>query len=134
MADTAVLDKPAAARRALAPAGLQHEVEQFLYHEAALVDEGRFREWLEVLADDITYVMKTNTLAQTRDRRNRFGRNQIAAVLQQGSEVLIAKPVPHSASALGESAAAVVQLVQIRARVRPAPACAAARPCRRASR
>ncbi|PWC37662.1 3-phenylpropionate/cinnamic acid dioxygenase subunit beta [Azospirillum sp. TSO35-2] len=69
MPETAVLDKPAAARPVRAPLALQHEVEQFLYHEAALVDEGRFRSWLELLADDIQYVMKTNTLALTRDRR-----------------------------------------------------------------
>lgn len=48
---------------------LQHEVEQFLYLEAALLDERRFREWLDVVAEDITYTLDTNTLAQARDRR-----------------------------------------------------------------
>jgi 3-phenylpropionate/trans-cinnamate dioxygenase beta subunit len=48
---------------------LQHEVEQFLYLEAALLDERRFREWLDLLAEDISYILETNTLAQTRDRR-----------------------------------------------------------------
>lgn len=48
---------------------LQHEVEQFLYLEAALLDERRFREWLELLAEDIEYTLDTNTLAQFRDRR-----------------------------------------------------------------
>lgn len=69
MPEAAVLDKPAAAPLTWAPVALQHDVEQFLYHEAALLDEWKFRPWLELLADDITYVMKTNTLAQTRDRR-----------------------------------------------------------------
>ncbi|WP_448208002.1 3-phenylpropionate/cinnamic acid dioxygenase subunit beta [Azospirillum sp. sgz302134] len=68
MSEAAVLTKPAP-RVTWAPADLQHEVEQFLYLEAALVDEGKFRDWLELLADDITYVMKTNTMALTRDRR-----------------------------------------------------------------
>ena len=27
---------------------LQYEVEQFLYHEAALLDDRRFHEWLEL--------------------------------------------------------------------------------------
>jgi ethylbenzene dioxygenase subunit beta len=36
---------------------LVHEVEQFLFREARLLDEGRFREWLELLADDIRYWM-----------------------------------------------------------------------------
>jgi 3-phenylpropionate/trans-cinnamate dioxygenase beta subunit len=48
---------------------LQQEVEQFLYLEAALLDERRFREWLDLLAEDISYVLNTNTLAQVRDRR-----------------------------------------------------------------
>lgn len=30
-------------------------VEEFLYHEAALLDEWRLREWLELLTDDATY-------------------------------------------------------------------------------
>lgn len=34
---------------------LQQEIEQFLYKEAALFDERRFDEWLELLADDVLY-------------------------------------------------------------------------------
>lgn len=34
-------------------------VEQFLYLEAELLDDGRFEEWLDVLADDIEYLMPT---------------------------------------------------------------------------
>ncbi|MGE4372494.1 MAG: 3-phenylpropionate/cinnamic acid dioxygenase subunit beta [Xanthobacter sp.] len=48
---------------------LQHEVEQFLYLEAALLDERRFREWIDLMAEDVSYVLNTNTLAQSRDRR-----------------------------------------------------------------
>jgi Ring hydroxylating beta subunit len=33
------------------------EVEQFLYREARLLDERRFREWLELLTDDVRYWM-----------------------------------------------------------------------------
>ena len=33
------------------------EVEQFLYREARLLDERRFHEWLELLADDVHYWM-----------------------------------------------------------------------------
>lgn len=50
-------------------AELQHAIEQFLYEEAALLDERRLREWLGLLADDIAYTLDTNTLAQFRDRR-----------------------------------------------------------------
>ena len=36
---------------------LVHDVEQFLFREARLLDEGRFREWLELLTDDVRYWM-----------------------------------------------------------------------------
>jgi 3-phenylpropionate/cinnamic acid dioxygenase small subunit len=36
---------------------LQHEVEQFLYREARLLDERRLDEWLELLADELHYWM-----------------------------------------------------------------------------
>jgi 3-phenylpropionate/cinnamic acid dioxygenase small subunit len=36
---------------------LVHDVEQFLYREARFLDEGRFRDWLGLLADDIRYWM-----------------------------------------------------------------------------
>lgn len=42
---------------ALAQLLLQREVEQFLYHEAELLDDRRFAEWVELLADDIRYWM-----------------------------------------------------------------------------
>lgn len=69
MADSATLEKPAFAPPARASLELQHEIEQFLYLEAALLDGWQFREWLELVAEDIHYVLMTNSLAQTRDRR-----------------------------------------------------------------
>ena len=36
---------------------LKHEVEEFLYHEAELLDDRRFAEWLDLLTDDIRYWM-----------------------------------------------------------------------------
>ncbi len=36
---------------------LQHDVEQFLYKEARLLDERRLEEWLDLLADDLDYWM-----------------------------------------------------------------------------
>ena len=38
-------------------AALQYEVEQFLYAEAAMLDARRYREWLELIAEDIHYWM-----------------------------------------------------------------------------
>lgn len=36
---------------------LKADMEDFLYAEADLLDERRFREWLSLLADDVTYFM-----------------------------------------------------------------------------
>jgi 3-phenylpropionate/cinnamic acid dioxygenase small subunit len=36
---------------------LQQEIEAFLYHEVELLDERRYEEWLELLADDVRYWM-----------------------------------------------------------------------------
>ena len=36
---------------------LEREVEQFLYHEAELLDERRFSDWIDLIADDIHYHM-----------------------------------------------------------------------------
>jgi 3-phenylpropionate/cinnamic acid dioxygenase small subunit len=49
---------------------LLREVEQFLYHEARLLDERRFHEWLDLLTEDIHYWMPTrsNRLRNDRDR------------------------------------------------------------------
>ncbi|MGB9190127.1 3-phenylpropionate/cinnamic acid dioxygenase subunit beta [Acinetobacter sp.] len=48
---------------------LHHEISQFLYREAKLLDDWKFREWLDVMADDISYTLRTTPNAQTRDRR-----------------------------------------------------------------
>ena len=71
MVDLALAPPPAAASSApfRASLELQHEVEQFLYLEAALLDARRFRDWLDLLAEDVRYNLSTNTLAQFRDRR-----------------------------------------------------------------
>ena len=36
---------------------LEREIEQYLYHEAELIDERRFSEWVDILAEDIHYHM-----------------------------------------------------------------------------
>ncbi|MCH5672874.1 3-phenylpropionate/cinnamic acid dioxygenase subunit beta [Streptomyces gilvus] len=52
------------------------EVEQFYYEEAALLDAGRFADWLELLADDLDYWMPTRT--------NRLRRQQALSVAARG--------------------------------------------------
>jgi 3-phenylpropionate/cinnamic acid dioxygenase small subunit len=50
---------------------LRHSVEAFLYREARLLDDRQFREWLELLTDDIRYWMPTrhNRLREGPDER-----------------------------------------------------------------
>ena len=45
------------ARRGVAWLELKQEIEDFLYHEADLLDQRRFKEWLELLAEDLVYFM-----------------------------------------------------------------------------
>ncbi|MGV7961130.1 3-phenylpropionate/cinnamic acid dioxygenase subunit beta [Photorhabdus tasmaniensis] len=48
---------------------LHYEISQFLYYEIALLDDWKFRDWLELLSEDLSYTMRTIVNAQTRDRR-----------------------------------------------------------------
>jgi len=43
---------------------LQLEVQNFLFHEAMLLEELRFREWLALLTDDVRYVMPVRRLVE----------------------------------------------------------------------
>ncbi len=49
---------------------LQHEVEQFYYYEARLLDGRQYQTWLELCALDIRYVMpgRTNPLVDNAER------------------------------------------------------------------
>jgi len=47
----------AAIERSAAYYRLKADVEDFYYHEADLLDERRFRDWLDLLTEDITYFM-----------------------------------------------------------------------------
>ncbi|HJN88266.1 MAG: aromatic-ring-hydroxylating dioxygenase subunit beta [Dehalococcoidia bacterium] len=49
---------------------LHHEVEQFLYHEAALLDEWRLDEWLTFFTDDARYVVPTTDLPEGDPRQD----------------------------------------------------------------
>ncbi len=41
----------------------------FSFHEASLLDDWKFRDWLAQLDEEIRYTMRTTVNAQTRDRR-----------------------------------------------------------------
>jgi 3-phenylpropionate/cinnamic acid dioxygenase small subunit len=53
-------------------AELEREIQNFLYHEAELLDSGKFEEWLQLLADDIAYEMPVR-VTRERDRPDASG-------------------------------------------------------------
>jgi 3-phenylpropionate/cinnamic acid dioxygenase small subunit len=44
-----------------------HEVQQFAYREAALLDRRRYREWLALVADDIVYQVSVQSVRDAAD-------------------------------------------------------------------
>lgn len=51
---------------------LHYEVEQFLYHEAALLDDRRFWDWYALLHDDLEYWMPARSTRAKGDEANEF--------------------------------------------------------------
>ena len=49
---------------------LRLEVEDFLYHEARLLDERRFHEWLDLFTEDLVYWMPTRSNRLRKDMAN----------------------------------------------------------------
>ena len=49
---------------------LHHRISQFLFHEASLLDDWKFRDWLAQLDEEIRYTMRT-TRANTRPPQRR---------------------------------------------------------------
>jgi 3-phenylpropionate/cinnamic acid dioxygenase small subunit len=67
-------------KRSLAYFELKQEIEEFLYHEADLLDGRKFREWLDLLADDLVYFMPI--------RRNvKFGEHDERENTRQGEGI-----------------------------------------------
>src|SRR5689334_6428049 len=74
-----VADRPVT-RRSLAWYELRQEIEDFLYYEADLLDQRRFTEWLDLLADDLVYFMPI--------RRNvKFGQHAERENTRQGEGI-----------------------------------------------
>jgi biphenyl 2,3-dioxygenase beta subunit len=46
---------------------LQLEIEQYYYHEAELLDDHRYREWLDLFSGDARYWMPTRANCHLRD-------------------------------------------------------------------
>jgi 3-phenylpropionate/cinnamic acid dioxygenase small subunit len=68
---------------------LRERVEQFLYHEAALLDERRYEEWIDLIAEDIHYFMpiRRNVKFGEWDKENSDPASEIAW-FDEGKDVL----------------------------------------------
>src|SRR3954466_2175200 len=55
---------------------LAQEISDFLYHEAELLDERRYRDWLALLADDIRYWMPMRRNVKYGDSEREFTRSR----------------------------------------------------------
>jgi p-cumate 2,3-dioxygenase beta subunit len=76
------------------------EVEDFLYHEAALLDEWRLDDWLELLTDDAAYYVPS-TDAPASDHRNALfliadDSNRIRARVKRLKDTQAHAEFPHS--------------------------------------
>lgn len=63
-------DAPPVRRPRSVPQAVLYEVEQFLYFEAWLLDEARYNDWFDLIADDVHYFMP--------QRRNRLHRDLLS--------------------------------------------------------
>ena len=81
MGSTATTPTPAARAPGMrADRDIHFEVEQFYFEEAELLDDGRYADWLELLAEDLDYWMPTRT--------NRLRRQQALSVAARGEAAL----------------------------------------------
>lgn len=62
---------------------LQQEIEQFLYHEARVLDERNYHEWFDLLADDIHYYMPTRYNRLKREADHEFSKPDEAAFFDE---------------------------------------------------
>src|SRR5579863_552057 len=53
-------DRAMTSAAAIALTPTRQEIEDFLFHEAALLDEWRLTEWLQLLTEDVTYLVPPN--------------------------------------------------------------------------
>jgi 3-phenylpropionate/cinnamic acid dioxygenase small subunit len=59
---------------------LEREIERFLFHEAALLDERRFSEWIDLIADDMHYFVpqRRNVKFGEQERENSDPESEIS--------------------------------------------------------
>ena len=90
---------------------LKQELEEFLYHEAELLDERRYAEWLALLADDVRYWMPMRRNVKFGELEREFTREgldinwfdegketltrHVRPSVAEPAEVTVKMPLPH---------------------------------------
>ncbi|MFJ1578001.1 aromatic-ring-hydroxylating dioxygenase subunit beta [Streptomyces sp. NPDC088182] len=59
----------------------QHDVEQFLYAEAELLDQRRFQEWIDLFTEDVHYWLPTRTTRTNRERHHEIAGEDESALI-----------------------------------------------------
>jgi 3-phenylpropionate/cinnamic acid dioxygenase small subunit len=67
---------------------LRHEIEEFLTYEAYLLDERRFREWNDLLTDDLEYWMPVRSARARGDEANEFAKLGEGAFFDETKELI----------------------------------------------
>jgi 3-phenylpropionate/cinnamic acid dioxygenase small subunit len=68
---------------------LKQEIEEFLYHEADLIDDRRYEEWLALVADDVRYWMPMRRNVKFGEEEREFTRaGQDINWFDEGKETL----------------------------------------------
>jgi biphenyl 2,3-dioxygenase subunit beta len=70
---------------------LQHEIEQFLYAEAELLDESDLHAWVALFTDDVRYLMPTRTNRLRRERGQEIGKETDLAFFDDDKKSLEAR-------------------------------------------
>lgn len=83
-----IVSEEAIARPWRAGLELQHEVEQFLFREAALLDNRKFEEWLDVVAEDIRYFMPMRTNRSRREQHLEYSGDHESAYFDDDKTML----------------------------------------------
>lgn len=60
---------------------LQHDVEQFLYAEAELLDQRRFQEWIDLFTEDVHYWLPTRMTRTNRERQREIADENETALI-----------------------------------------------------
>jgi 3-phenylpropionate/cinnamic acid dioxygenase small subunit len=66
----------------------QHRIEQFLYLEAELLDDRRFRDWYDLMADDVHYWMPMRSNRLMREISKELSTPDMVALFDESKESL----------------------------------------------